>query len=435
MLDIKFIRENVEAVKKNCEARNIKCNVDRLLELYEQKIKLSQEVEELNAEKNRLNNEIQNAEDKKSLIKKGKEIKEKLEKAKPDLEVVSDEYKQIFLQVPNITAPDMPVGKNDSENKVIRKWGDIPEFSFKIKDHIQIGENLDLIDVKKATEISGSRFFYLKNEAVWLQFAIINFTLSALSQEEILAEIIKETGAKVSAKPFVPMLPPVMIKHNVQKSIHRVFGEQTYRFEEDDLNLVASAEHTMAPYHMNEVIDEENLPLRYIGYSTAFRREAGTYGKDMKGILRTHQFDKLEMESFTNAETGAEEQKFIVGIQEYLVQQLKIPYQVVHVCTGDTGRPDYDQFDIECWMPGQNKYRETHTSDYMTDYQTRGINSFYKNKNGEKKLLHTNDATAFAIGRILIAILENYQQEDGSVVIPEVLRKWMPEGMKIISKK
>lgn len=176
---------------------------------------------------------------------------------------------------------------------------------------------------------------------------------------------------------------------------------------------------------MNETVNHSDLPLRYIGYSTAFRREAGTYGKDMGGILRTHQFDKLEMESFTDVETGTDEQKFIVGIQEYLVQQLGIPYRLVHVCTGDTGNPDYNQFDIECWIPSQDKYRETHTSDYMTDYQTRGVKSFYKDKDGKKKLLHTNDATAFAIGRILIAILENFQQVDGSVKIPEPLQKYM----------
>lgn len=437
MLDIKFIKENAQAVKKNCEARNIKCDIDRLLELYEKKMMQTRYVEELNAEKNVLNDLIQKAQgdERKTLIEQGKAVKEKLETAKPELEVISDEYKNILWQVPNVTAPDMPIGKDDSENKVVKTWGDVPKFNFEVKDHVKIGETLDLIDVKKAAEISGSRFYYLKNEAVWLQFAIVNFTLNILGQEDILEQIAKEAGAKVSAKPFVPILPPVMIKHDVQKSIHRVFGEQTYQFENDGLNLVASAEHTLAPYHMNEVIDEKKLPLRYIGYSTAFRREAGTYGKDMGGILRVHQFDKLEMESFTTAESGVEEQKFIVGIQEYLVKQLKIPYQLVHVCTGDTGRPDYDQFDIECWMPAQNKYRETHTSDYMTDYQMRGVNSFYKDEKGEKKLLHTNDATAFAIGRILIAILENYQQADGSVIVPEVLRKWMPGGMEVIKKK
>ena len=425
MLDIKFIRENIEAVKKAIEQKNAGVDLDSFLELDDQRKKLIQEVEELNAQKNKLNEEIKSATDeqKVEILEKGKSIKDKLEKLKPELDEFNKNYKEVLMQIPNVTAPNMPVGKDESENKVIRTWGEIPEFNFEIKDHVKIGEDLDIIDIKKAAEISGSRFYYLKNEAVWLQFAIINFALSVLSDQETLERIIENTGVKISAKPFVPMLPPVMIKHEVQANIHRVFGEQTYKFEEDKINLVASAEHTMAPYHMNEVINHKELPLRYIGYSAAFRREAGSYGKDLGGILRTHQFDKLEMESFTDADSGVEEQKFIVGIQEYLVQQLEIPYQLVHVCTGDTGKPDYDQYDIECWLPGQNKYRETHTSDYMTDYQTRGINSCYKNKEGEKKYLHTNDATAFAVGRILIAILENYQQEDGSVVIPEGMDK------------
>jgi len=260
---------------------------------------------------------------------------------------------------------------------------------------------------------------------VLLQFALTMFAFETLTNEEVIKKVIKEKGLNLSSKPFIPMLPPVMIKNTVQSAIHRVFGEQTYKIkEEENLNLVASAEHTMAPYHMNEVLNETDLPKRYIGYSTAFRKEAGTYGKDMKGFFRNHQFDKSEMESFTTADTGENEQEMIVGLQEYMMQSLKIPYRVQQICTGDTGKPDYQQYDIECWLPGQGKYRETHTSDYMTDYQTRGIKSFYKTKSGEKKLLHTNDATAFA-GRPMIAIMENYQTKEGEIIVPEVLRKWM----------
>jgi seryl-tRNA synthetase len=435
MLDIKYIRENKDEVKQNCKNRGAKCDIDKLMDLDEKRVALLQEIEVLQSEKNKINNEIATAENKEEVIAKGKKIKDDLEKLEPKLKEIKKEWEIILMSVPNIASPDMPIGKDENENVSIKKWGDLPSFDFEIKDHMQLGENLDIIDIKKASEISGSRFFYLKNEAVFLQFAIVNFVFDTLSREDILKKIIKESGAKVSSKPFIPMLPPVMIRNKVQKSIHRVFGEQTYRFKEDKLNLVASAEHTMAPYYMNETLEKDQLPLRYIGYSTAFRREAGSYGKDMGGILRTHQFDKLEMESFTDADTGLDEQKFIVGIQEYLTRKLKIPYQLVHVCSGDTGNPDYSQFDIECWMPGQNKYRETHTSDYMTDYQMRGIKSFYKDKDGKRNLLHTNDATAFAIGRILIAILENYQQADGSVMVPEVLRKWMPGNIEVIEKK
>lgn len=438
MLDIKFIRENREAVEKNCENRGVKCDIGRLLLLDEMRKETLLQVEELNALKNDINSLVQEAksdEEKKEVIEKGKEIKNKLEKAEPELAKINEEYEAILYQVPNVYSEDTPIGPDESGNKVIKKIGEPGKFDFKIKDHIQLGKELDLIDIEKAAEVSGSRFSYLKNEAVFLQFAIVNFVFSALRDEKILEEIIKKTGVKVSAKPFAAILPPVMIRDDVQRKIHRVFGEQTYCFEDDKINLAASAEHTLAPYYMNQTVDKKDLPIRYIGYSTAFRREAGTYGKDMGGIMRTHQFDKLEIESFSDSESGAEEQKFIVGVQEYLVGQLGLPYQVVQICTGDMGRPDYSQIDVECWMPGQNKYRETHTSDYMTDYQMRGIKSFYIDEQGNKSLLHTNDATAFAIGRILIAILENYQQADGSVKIPEVLQKYMPGNIDVIKPK
>ncbi len=437
MLAIKYIRENLEVVKKAIQDKRSKVDLDKWVSLDDERKKIQQQIDEKRLVQNKNSKEIGtvSAVEKQEKIKAMTEVKKEIKKLENKLKKVKGEWNELLMNIPNITHPDMPVGKDESENVVLRKWGTIPEFDFKVKNHMEIGTSLDLIDVEKAAEVSGARFFYLKNEAVFLQFAIINFVLQTLNKKEVLQKIIDKTGAKVSAKPFIPMLPPVMIRNKVQSSIHRVFGDQTYQFENEEINLVASAEHTMAPYFINETLKESELPVRFIGYSTAFRREAGTYGKDMGGILRTHQFDKLEMESFTDAESGREEQKFIVGIQEYLVQQLKIPYRLVHVCTGDTGKPDFNQFDIECWLPGQNKYRETHTSDYMTDYQMRGINSFYKNKAGKKKLLHTNDATAFAIGRILIAIMENYQQADGSVVIPEVLRKWMPGEIEIIKRE
>ncbi len=432
MLSIYFIRENVDLVKKAIKEKNSKVNLDEFLKLDKERKIIQTEVEDLRFQKNELSKLILDkpTEDQ---IKEGKKIKGKLSISEKKLKEFDVKFNEILFSIPNVTDPTMPIGKDEDDNVEIKKWGEIPKFDFDVKNHVDLGASLNIIDIEKAAEVSGSRFFYLKNEAVLLQFAIIQFVFEVLRDESILKDIIKEVGVNISTKSFIPMLPPVMIRNKVQKSIHRVFGDQTYSLNNEDLNLVASAEHTMASYHMNEVIDYKKLPLRYIGYSTAFRREAGTYGKDMGGILRTHQFDKLEMESFTDIETGADEQKFIVGIQEYLVQQLEIPYRLVQVCTGDTGNPDYNQFDVECWMPSQNKYRETHTSDYMIDYQTRGINSFYKDKSGKKKLLHTNDATAFAIGRILIAILENYQQIDGSVKIPKVLQKYI--GKEVIKNK
>jgi len=251
------------------------------------------------------------------------------------------------MNIPNLPSPEMPEGKSDEDNITIYEWGEKPEFNFEPKTHDILGKELDIIDTEKAAEVSGSRFYYLKGDLVLLQFALTQFVFETLTNENIIGEIINDKKLNLSSKPFVPILPPVMIKKEIQKSIHRVFGDQTYSIEDEDLNLVASAEHTLAPYHMNEVLEEKDLPKRYIAYSTAFRGEAGTYGKDMKGIFRAHQFDKSEMESFTTDETGADEQKLIVSLQEYMMQKLNIPYRLQQVCTGDTGKPDYQQFDIE----------------------------------------------------------------------------------------
>ena len=435
MLDVKFIRENISLVKEAIHKKKAKVDLDKWIKIDDERRKWQQELDSYRARKNQASSEIAKAikNERNDKILEMSELKKEIKKTEKKLKNIEVEWKSVLMNIPNIVSPDMPEGDDDEDNVVIKKWGKIPEFNFKPKEHNILGKELDLIDVEKAAEISGSRFYYLKNELVLIQFALTMFALETLTDEEIIKKIVKDKKLKLSTKPFVPVIPPVMIRSSVQENIHRVFGDQTYSVENEDLNLVASAEHTLAPYHMNETLDEAELPKRYIGYSTAFRREAGTYGKDMGGIFRCHQFDKSEMESFTTAETGEDEQKMIVGLQEYLMQKLEIPYRLVHVCAGDTGKPDYNQYDIEAWLPGQGKYRETHTSDYMTDYQTRGIKSFYKTKDGQKKLLHTNDATAFA-GRPMVAILENYQQSDGSIVIPKVLRKWIPGKIKIITK-
>lgn len=436
MLDSKFIRENRDLVFEAIRKKNVDVDLGKWLELDSDKKILQQELEVKRALQNKISKEIATAEEseRKKKIAEMSNLKQKIKEITNKLKTVEKKWQAILMNIPNIVSPDMPEGKTDKDNLVIKKWGKIPKFGFEPKEHHILGKELDLIDTEKAAEVSGSRFYYLKNELVLMQFALMMFAVETVTNEKIIKKIITDNKLKLSTKPFVPIIPPVMIRDSVQKSIHRVFGDQTYSIKNEDLNLVASAEHTLAPYHMNEVLDEKDLPKRYIGFSTAFRREAGTYGKDMGGIFRSHQFDKSEMESFTTAETGTDEQKMIVGLQEYMMQKLEIPYRLVHVCVGDTGKPDYDQYDIEAWLPGQKKYRETHTSDYMTDYQTRGIKSFYKTNSKERRLLHTNDATAFA-GRPLVAIMENFQQDDGSIVVPRVLHKWMPGKIKIIKNK
>ncbi len=434
MLDIKFIRENIDRVKKAVENKNKDVDIEKLLELDEEKRRVQTLLDEARERQNKASAEIAKASDgeRQKMIDAVGELKAKVQELEAQLAPIKTGFDELLYSVPNVTDPIMPIGKSEDENVVIRQVGEKPDFDFEPKEHWELGEALDILDTKKAAEISGARFWYLKGDLVRLQFALHQFAFDTLINENIIKEVRDSLGLEhLSSKPFVPMLPPVMVRHDVQYAIHRVFGDQTYKIKDEDLNLVASAEHTLAPYHMNETLIEDELPKRYIGYSTAFRREAGTYGKDMKGILRGHQFDKSEIESFTTAESGADEQKLIIGLQEYMVCKLGLPYQVVQICTGDAGGPDYQQIDIETWLPGQGAYRETHTSDYMTDYQTRGIKSFYKTQSGERKLLHTNDATAFS-GRPLIAIMENYQQADGSIKIPEVLQKYMGGQESII---
>ncbi len=437
MLDIKYIELHKNEVEKNCELRNIKCDINCLLELNEKRKQLLRDVEDLNAQKNSLNDEIKNApaDQKPDIIERGKMVKEHLGKKEPELKKIKEEFRKILAQVPNVTHPNSPIGKDDNENKVIRKNGEPTKFDFEPKDHMNLGEALDIIDTKTAAQVSGSRFNYIKGEAVLLQFAIIQFVLNVLTDEKVIAELAKKIGNS-SGKPFTPIIPPMIVKADVMKKMDRFDPiDDRYYLKEDDALLVGSAEHSMGPMFMSTTIDEKELPLRFIGYSTAFRREAGTYGKDTRGIFRCHQFDKLEMEIFSAPEKGESEQDLIVAIQEYLVEQLKIPYQVVAICTGDMGKPDYRQIDIECWLPGQNKYRETHTSDYVTDFQARRLNTKVKRTDDSVELVHMNDATAFAIGRILIAIIENYQQKDGSVLIPEALQKYMPGRIKKIERK
>ncbi len=434
MLDIKFIRENTELVQDSAQKKNKTIDFDRLFDLDDTRKKLQQEIDALRSQQNTASGAIAQASgtERQSMIDEVSKIKKEIQDLEEQHKPVKEEFEALIYTIPNVIDQTVPVGADEDENKVIKTWGNKPEFDFTPQDHMSIANNLDLVDIEKAAEVSGSRFAYLKGDLVMMQMALMQMTFNALTNRDVIASIIKEQGIDIPDTPFVPIIPPVMIRDEVQTAIHRVFGDQTYQFKEDGLNMVASAEHTLAPYHMNETIDADRLPLRYVGYSTAFRKEAGTYGKDMGGIFRTHQFDKIELEIFSNKETGADEQKLMVGIQEYLTQQLGIHYQLVHVCTGDMGGPDYNQFDIECWLPGQDKFRETHTSDYMTDFQTRGINSRYKDENGTH-YLHTNDATAFAIGRILIAILENYQNADGSVTVPDVLQPYMG-GRQVIEK-
>ncbi|MEK9180748.1 MAG: serine--tRNA ligase [Patescibacteria group bacterium] len=426
MLDIKFIRQNSDLVKKNAVNKGVKVDIDRLLELDEQRRKSQTRIDSLRAQRRASSGSKPTPEEIDKLRKVGDEIS----KYEEDLKKINREYDKLLKSVPNIASSDTPVGPDESGNKVLRQWGKIPKFDFKPKEHHELGAALGLIDTAKAGEISGSRFWYLKGDLVLMEFALIQLAYSVLTSEKDLKKILAKAKIKLDSKPFTPVIPPVFIKPEIFAKMARLEPrEERYHIPQDDLFLIGSAEHTLGPLHMNEILKEEDLPVRYAGFSTAFRREAGTYGKDMKGIFRGHQFDKLEMESFCLPEDSVAEQNFMVAIQEHLMQVLELPYQVVAICTGDMGGPDARQIDLEAWMPGQGKYRETHTADLMTDYQARRLDTRVRRKSGSVEFVHMNDATVFA-GRPLIAILENYQQPDGSVKVPKVLQKYL--GKKLI---
>lgn len=418
MLDIKFIRENPDIVKEAIKNKNRQVDLDRVLILAEERKVAAQVVSDLNRQKN----EAAAARN----IEEGRRLKDEHAAAEAKHQELEKELVKLLTQIPNIPSPDTPIGPDESGNKVIRFWGEKPVFSFEPKAHWDLGPELGIINTEKAAEISGARFTYIMGDLARLQFALIHHVFSVLSDKSFLEKVAAEANLTPDLTPFVPVVPPVMLRTQVMNRMARLDPiEDKYHLEKDDLVMVGSAEHTMGPLHMDEVIEESRLPIRYVGYSTAFRREAGSYGKDTKGILRQHQFDKIEIETFCKPEDGYKEQEFLVAIQEHLMRALKLPYQVVLVCTGDMGFPDQRQMDIETWMPGQNTFRETHSSDYVGGFQARRLNTRVKRADGSVEPVHMNDATVFAIGRTLIAIIENYQQEDGSIVVPEILRPYM----------
>jgi len=427
MLDIKFIRENKDIVSEAVKNKNREVDLDLLLDLGDKRKSLKQEIEAVNQKRN----EAAKSRD----VEKGTELKKEIEGLETNFNDIDKQFISLMAKVPNIPSLDTPVGPDESGNKIIRKWKELPLFDFEPKEHDELGKNLGILDIETAGEVSGSRFSYIKGDLAMIQFAIIQFTLSVLTNKEKLEEIAKEANVNVAVTAFTPIIPPVFVKTAVQNRMARFMTpEEHYMFPEDGLLLVGSAEHSVGPMYMDKTLSEEDLPLRFIGYSTAFRREAGSYGKDTKGIIRQHQFDKLEMETFCLPENSMKEQDFLVAIQEHLLQKLELPYQVVAVCTGDMGFPDYRQIDIETWMAGQKKYRETHSADLTTSFQSRRLNTKVKRSDGKTEPPHMNDATAFAIGRILVAIMENYQNADGSIRIPEVLQHYL-NGKKTIQNK
>lgn len=407
MIDIKKLRENPDYFRKATENKQRDpLLVDEVLKLDQQKREVLQKVETLRAERNKIGKEN---------IERGKQIKTELGDLEEELKKVDSDLESVLLKLPNPGLESVPVGKDESENVELKKWGDIPKFDFDLKAHWQLGESLNLIDTERAGKVSGTRFGYLKNEGVLLELALVNFGLKKLIE-----------------KGFTPILPPVMIKKEVMAALgYNNYGfEDTYKIVDENLVLVATAEHAIVPYFKDEILGEDSLPKRFVGFSSAFRREAGSYGKDTKGILRVHQFNKLEMVSFCQPEDSQKEHEFLVSIEEEFMQALILPYRVLQMCTGDLGDPAAAKYDIEAWFPSEKKYRETHSCSNCTDYQARRLNIRLKRKTGEVEFIHILNGTAFS-ERPILAILENYQKADGSIEVPEVLRELV--GKDVIS--
>ena len=433
MLDINYIRANRKKVEDAIHNKGYEISLDQILSLDDERKNLSQRIDALRQERNQISAKMKDGKPDQSLIEKGKTIKKDLSELESKLSEVEKEYISQLKTVPNVPEDDVPVGLSEDENEVAEVVGKPRDFDFTPKNHFEIGQIRGWIDKERAAKVTGARFAYIKGDMVKLQMAIINFVMDSLSDERVIKEIIEKSGLDgVSTKSFTLVLPPLMLRTDIYDAMDRLEPqEDRYKIEGEDLWLQGSAEHVLGSMHAGEIFTEEEMPVRYLGYATSFRQEAGTYGKDMEGIIRVHQFDKLEMESFSTKETSRKEHELFVAIQRWLLEQLLLPYRVIRKCTYDIGKPDARGIDMEVWLPGQNKYRETHTADYMTDYQSRRLSTRVRRENGEVELVHTNDATAFALGRIMIAIIENYQNEDATVRVPEILRKYM-NGKEIL---
>lgn len=427
MIDLTDLRARPEVYKEATKQKGYTVDIDRLLQLDEaRRVKIDQ-LQSLQQARNEHSNSLKQTRPNDEQIAYGKKIKEEIAELEETLAPVDAEFTQLYKLVPNLPESDVPIGASEDENVVAKTWGEKPQFDFTPKNHWELAEAHDWIDKERAAKVSGSRFAYLKGGVAQLQFAIVQFVLNTLSDQAVIAKIVDENNLQIDQKAFTPIVPPVMIRGSIYEQMDRLDPrEDRYRIEsEDDLWLIGSAEHTLGSMYAGEVLPEAQLPIRYVGYSTSFRQEAGTYGKDMEGIIRMHQFDKLEMEVFSTAQSGRDEHLLLVALQEYMVQQFGLHYELMLKCTADIGKPNARGVDINVWFPSQNKFRETHTADYMTNYQTRRLGTRVKKTSGETELAHTNDATAFAIGRTIAAILENYQTADGNVRIPDVLKAYM----------
>jgi len=418
MLDPNLLKENLEILEKNINRRGLDVDLDNLIKLNEERKSARFDAEQKRSEQKEMGKQIANSskEEKEELLKQASALSDEVKSLFEIVEKKDQDFFDLWIKLPNLISETSPDGKTDADNKEIKQVGTINDISSP-KSHIEIGEELGLIDVQKAAEVSGSRFSYLFGDLVKIEFSLVSWALN-----------------KLSDKGFTPTVPPVLVRENALygTGFFPDDAEQVYEIPNDELFLVGTSEVPLAALHSNEIVDIDNLPVRYAGFSTCFRREAGTYGKDTSGIFRVHQFDKVEMFSFCNPENSLDEHEFILSVEEELLQELEIPYRVVDVCAGDLGASASKKYDIEAWIPSQNTYREVTSCSNTTDFQARRLNIRTKD-NDSTKTIHTLNGTAIAVGRILIALIENNQTEDGEVEFSDNVANIL--GVKKLSKQ
>lgn len=422
MLDIKFIRENAEAVKRAAKLKKIEVDIDKLLTLDKQRRESLKKIEDISSEKNRATEQIPqlHGANKEEILSRMKKISVEEKTLAEDLKKIEDELNYLLLWVPQIPSVLCPPGDSEKDYEILREHGKIPEFKFTPLDHVSLGEKLNLIDIPRGAKISGARNYFLKNEAVLLENAVLRFTLDKLIE-----------------KGFTAFTPPALVTDKAMIGTGYFPGgeEQAYRIEKDKLNLIGTSEVPVTAYHCDEILDEKDLPKKYAGFSVCFRREAGTYGKDTHGLYRVHQFQKVEQVIVCKADPAFSRVMFdmLMKNAEEILQELKLPYRVAAICTGEMGQGQVYKNDIECWMPSRNSYGETHSCSMFHDFQARRLGLRYRDNKGQIHFCHTLNNTCIASPRILIPLMEIYQQKNGSIEIPKVLRPYM-NGIKKIGK-
>lgn len=428
MLDIKFIRENRDKVEEAAKNKHIKIDIDALLEVDDKKRNMQKNIDELNTKRNQLASGPKTGKPSKEQIEEGKKLKEEVSKSENGLKEIEAKFLELMVKIPTIPSKDTPIGKDDAENVVVHKWKEPTKFDFKPKSYLELAADLDLLDLERGAKVAGYRGYYVKNEAVMLQMGMMMYALTKLIQ-----------------KGFTPMIPPTLIKEFALFG-SGYFGGKEYNPDRDEIYkiandekladgslkkenkfLVGTAEPSLLAYYANEILEEKDLPIKICGFSQCYRSEIGSYGKDTKGIYRVHEFMKVEQICICRADTDESDklQEEMIGISKELHEDLGLPYRQLQICTGDMSAGKYRQYDLEAWMPSRNGYGETGSCSSFLDWQSRRLNVKYKDKNGKKKYVYMLNNTALPSVRPMIAIMENYQQKDGSILVPEVLKKYV----------